>query len=408
MRESVSGILVIVLLVSSLPLALMPAVAQSSVPSTAGEIEEVARAVLAKEILLYLRAKYLGEDIDCLSSGELRESASYYPQYPRQITDSANRTVIIYKPIKRIVTMSTESIEMIRTLKATDKVVGVSKYVVEDEVFYPGFSDYPNIGTPWSIDYEVLLECNPDVVFTYTKWPEPAYLEEKLKGTDIKVIRFDFNKPSNFVVEVKKLGYILDKKKEAEKFIKFYSNYMKEIRESVEMEDKPRVYLEADFGSGKKYYTCGEGHGHHEMLVLAGGNNIFADVTYGKEISVEEVVRRDPEIIVKYKWPDGGFNKDTKELEEVREEILGRPELQDVTAVKNKEVYVFTWYTTRGAARYFLGIGYLAKWFHPKSFNLDPKEIYREYLTEFQGLDIDLDKSAFVYPEEPICDGTNE
>ena len=188
MRKMLSIVLVMVLLASAVPMAVMPAVAQSSVPSTAEEIEEVARAVLANEILLYLRAEYLGEGIDCLSLEELRESASYYPQYPRQITDSANRTVTIYKPIKRIVTMSTEVFETIRTLKATDKVVGVSKYVVEDEVFYPGFSDYPNIGTPWSIDYEVLLECNPDVVFTYTKWPEPAYLEEKLKRKEDKLI----------------------------------------------------------------------------------------------------------------------------------------------------------------------------------------------------------------------------
>ena len=321
--------------------------------------------------------------------------------------DAAKSTVTVKKPIERVVTMNTEAFEMIRTLKATDKVVGVSKYIVEDEVFYPGFSDYLNVGTPWSIDYEVLLECEPDVVFTYSKWPKPSALEDKLKGTDITVIRFDYNKPSIFVEDVTKLGYILTKGEEAGEFIDFYNGQMGKISERVEKlsaEDKPKVYLEADFGGGKIYYTCGEGHGHHEILVIAGGKNIFDDVTYGKEISPEDVIVRNPEIIVKYKWPAAsGFDKDvddTKGLEEIRDEILGRPELKHVTAVEDKEVYVFTRYTTRGAARYFLGIGYLAKWFHPELFeDLDPRANYQEYLTRFQGLDIDLSKKGvFVCP----------
>jgi iron complex transport system substrate-binding protein len=222
------------------------------------------------------------------------------------------------------------------------------------------------------------------------------------------VIRFDYNKPSIFVEDVTKLGYILAKGEEAGEFIDFYNGQMGKISERVEKlseEDKPKVYLEADFGGGKIYYTCGEGHGHHEILIIAGGKNIFDDVTYGKEISPEDVIARNPEIIVKYKWPaDSGFDKDiedTKGLEEIRDEILGRPELKRVTAVENKEVHVFTWYTTRGAARYFLGIGYLAKWFHPELFeDLDPRANYQEYLTRFQGLDIDLNKQGvFVYPE---------
>jgi len=323
------------------------------------------------------------------------------------IVDAADRIVTVKKPVERIVVMNTEGFETIRTLQATDRVVGVSRYIVEDEVFYPGFSDYPNIGTPWSIDYEVLLECEPDLVFTYTKYPKPQDLEEKIEGTGIVVLRFDFNKLPSFVQDVTVVSYVLGERSRAEEFIEFYNEQMQEIEEKVEQlseEEKPKVYLEADFGAGKKYYTCGKGHGHHQLLVAAGGKNIFDDVEYGKDILAEEVIYRNPEIIAKYKYPAGGIGKDvgdTKELEEIRDEILGREELQHVTAVEEKKVFVFTWYTTRGAARYFLGIGYLAKWFHPELFeDLDPRANYQEYLTRFQGLEIDLEKQGvFAYPE---------
>jgi iron complex transport system substrate-binding protein len=54
-----------------------------------------------------------------------------------------------------------------------------------------------------------------------------------------------------------------------------------------------------------------------------------------------------------------------------------------------------------GGAQHFMGIGYLAKWFHPDLFeDLDPKAIHQEYLTEFQGLDYKLEEhGTFVYLE---------
>lgn len=415
MKKILSGILVMVLLASVVPMAVMPA-------SAAGMSEKYKELFagdneLTRDELVEAILPYMLEEGGALRIDELRDAAHVYAYWnvggvgkPKTITDFADppRTVTIYKPVKRIVTLTTESTEAVRTLGASDKLVGVTKYVIEDNLFYPEFSGYPNVGSAFSpLDTlaEELLKCNAEMVITYTKYPAPPTLEEKLEGTDIIVTRFDFSRPSNFVEEVNNLGYILEKEDEAGEFIGFYSNYMEEIREKVETEDKPRVYLEADFGSGhEKYYTCGEGHGHHELIVLAGGDNIFADVGYGKEIGVEDVMDRDPEIIVKYKWPAGGFDGDIEELKAIREEILGRLELQDEPAVKNETVYVFTWYTTRGAARYFLGVGYLARWFHPE-LDIDPVETYQKYLTDYQGLNnIDLDNAAFVYPEEPICD----
>ena len=142
----------------------------------------------------------------------------------------------------------------------------------------------------------------------------------------------------------------------------------------------------------------------------AGGKNIF-DIPYGK-VDPEAVMERNPDIIVKMA-PGGvtGYHldpDDTTEIEKVREEIMSRPELRDVAAVKNGRVYVMSQYFAPGfgfsGARNFLQIAYQAKWFHPELFeDLDPKAIHQEYLTRFQGLDYDLDtKGVFVYPKEPV------
>lgn len=320
------------------------------------------------------------------------------------IVDSSGREVTLEMPVERVVALTSESFDVIRALDALDTVVGANKYVVDDELLYPGCSGYTNLGSSFSVDYEALVEAAPQVVFTYTS--SPTDILEKLEGTGIEVVRFNFNKMSTYEDEVAKTGQILGREDEAQQLIDFYEGYTGTIEENVATsEKKPKVYLEADFGGGKNYVTCGEGHGHQELLAAAGGENIFLDVNGSKDVDPEAVIARDPEIIVKYQYPApaglGMAIDNTSGLEAIRQEILDRPELRNVTAVKNEQVYVLTWDSTRGAARYFLALGYMAKWFHPELFSdLDPRATYQEYLSQYQGVDIDLDEQGvFVYPE---------
>jgi len=98
---------------------------------------------------------------------------------------------------------------------------------------------------------------------------------------------------------------------------------------------------------------------------------------------------------------------DVAGLKEVMEEVMSRPELLREPAVINKKVYAWgnvinmAGRGPNGARRQVLLPVYWAKWFHPDLFkDLDPRAIHQEYLTEFQGLDIDLDKQGvFTYPE---------
>jgi len=79
---------------------------------------------------------------------------------------------------------------------------------------------------------------------------------------------------------------------------------------------------------------------------------------------------------------------------------MSRPELQNVTAVKNGQVHVIDAGMTYGLD-YPVAIVYMAKWFHPELFSdLDPQAIHQEFVDRFcPGLDFDVIKhGAFVYP----------
>ena len=329
--------------------------------------------------------------------------------------DGADRTLTVRKPIKRIVVFRPYILETMRSLMLEkDKIVGVDKKGNQKwtTLPFPEFSECPDVGSLFAPNYEAVLELHPDAVFIVATF-NPSKMEEvqnKLESLDpnIKVIRFDCFKPLSYIDDVRKMGYILGKKEEADKFVEFYGGWLDTIKEGykdIPLDERPKVY----FGSTSNLYkTGGKGSGYHEKVEMAGGNNIFSDLSGYPKVDPEAVVKRNPEIIVKAEHVSGcGYaTNDVSAMSMVRDDIMGRPELAKVIAVKNEYVYIIC-NEILGGAQHFIGIAYMAKWFHPELFtDMDPKAIHQEYLTEFQGLDYDLDKrGVFVYHPEEHPDG---
>jgi len=315
------------------------------------------------------------------------------------IIDTANRTVTVKKPLKRIVVFTSDILEPMRSINATDEVVGVDTYTLQKEVFFTEFADYPCVGSVWSPDYEALLALNPDAVFTYASYGKD--IPDKLEELDpnIATVCLDCFDPLVYVEEVTKLAYILGRTEEAKEFLDFYEGFLNTIMERVSdipEEDKPRVYFEA----WDKYKTVGTGSGRHTEIVIAGGKNIFDDLSGTVKIDPEELIKRDPEVIIRGTWINGFETDDIAELSVIRDEIVNRPELAGVSAVKNGRVYVTAEGIPSGAS-FFVRIGNYAKWFYPELFeDFDPIAYLQEYLTRFQRLDFNVsEEGVFVYPE---------
>ena len=332
------------------------------------------------------------------------------------LVDSDDRIVTVQKPVERIVTFSLASTETAKILKAEDRVVGVDQVVRDRTVFFPELSKLPAVGAyggcGGDVDYEKMLELNPDIVIAY---PEDVCgvteLVEMLEPAGITVIRLNLLNPIEAVEETKKLGYILDKKDEANEYIDFYEECLKLVEEKAEQlseEDKPRVYFEMFWD----YYTFTGDYVHDILISIAGGRNIAADIGDPEqyiEIDKEWVVEQNPEIIVRaeYYVAQGYEVDDPSEMAAARETILARPELAKVTAIKNGDVYMISYAELIAPCRHFVGIAYMAKWFHPELFeDLDPNAMHQEYLTRFMRLDYDLDEhGVFVYHSEEHPDG---
>lgn len=94
-----------------------------------------------------------------LSADELQEIKHIHEKYPINVTDSANRTVTIYKPVKSIIPMGWSQCEPVFILGETDKIAGIRSDLKESYAYIPGLNDKPTIGGWNSIDYAVSPNC---------------------------------------------------------------------------------------------------------------------------------------------------------------------------------------------------------------------------------------------------------
>ncbi|MHC1594187.1 MAG: ABC transporter substrate-binding protein [Methanotrichaceae archaeon] len=340
-----------------------------------------------------------------ITSEELEEIRHIHENYPRTITDSAGREVTIYKPIDRIVTISEYSAEAVRMFEMQNKIVGIYDTIKTNEIYFPRISELPSVGRAFNPDIEAILNLDPDLVFAWT------YKVEELDGKipeSIVVVGLDLYKPETLVGDVEKCGYILEKEDKASHYLdSFYNRYIdliKDRTEGLSEEERPTVYIEGTFGKGENdYQTFGSESGAQQMIDISGGRNLFTDLSGSMpHVDPEAVIERDPDIIIKYcSKGEGGYDvDDSSKMETLWKSTMNRPALAHVRAVDDGHVYIMDKGPTYGLD-YPVAVAYWAKCFHPDLFeDLDPQAIHQEYLTEFQGLDYDLDEhGVFVYPE---------
>jgi len=355
-------------------------------------------------------AKYDGE-VDILDVTQI-ELIILGRENQLTVIDQADRIVTVKKPVESTVVCFPHALETLRSLQIPkDNIVGLAKHWPEyDPGFFPEIGDIPDVGDRWSPNVEEILALQPDaVIFTSSSaYADTTPTVNTLESAGVTVLCFNLNTLETYPEEVEKLGYVFDKQDEAEEFLDWRENILDSIEEVVENipeEDKPRVYFEA--ASGDDSYKI---YGKYAYIAMAGGTDIFSDQS-GSYMSVnpEAVADRDPKIIVKVEGTSGGYDLDTgdtSELEEARAEIMSRDILQYVPALEEgkEEVHIITVHLLSffgdSGCRSFIQVAYQAKWFHPDLFeDLDPQAIHQEYLTRFQGLDIDLDENGvFVYP----------
>jgi iron complex transport system substrate-binding protein len=340
-----------------------------------------------------------------ITSDQLEEILHIHENYPRIVEDSIGSSVTIYKPVNSIIAPNSNADELLRAIGAVDKIIAVGDSTKGDPIFYPELSKLPSVGSVRAPDTEQILNLHPDLLILSAQWDtsHADALQEVIQECDptIAVARFDCYRLENYEDETRKIAYLLEKETDANDFLEFYNdcvNLVVSRTSSLTEGERPKVYLA--YGEFPPYGAYGGSAGAAIRLEMAGGNNIFGDdiETQYAEIDPEEIITKNPEVIIRQVQAGGYSTADTTEMQALLKRTVDQSGWEYIDAIKNNNVYLIS--KELQNKRYFLGLLYTAKILLPEHFkDMDPQSIHQEYLSRFQNLDIDLDnQGVFVYP----------
>ena len=307
------------------------------------------------------------------------------------VCDSINRNVTIKMPVTAFIALGSYRNEAGKILKAQDMMVGVSSDIPENKYYYADLADKPAVGTWSAPDSEAIVKLHPDIVITSANLERANKLEESLKPAGIPVLGLEFYRDNILRSEIRTLGFILNKNKEADSYLQWRAKYDLPIREyvsSLKEEDRPGLFMEwGTKNSISEISSYGQGSSGEAVSNFTGGQNIAAALPEYPKVDSEWILKENPDVIIKSLAPSKGmvgWNSTDEAAGVLNSFIEERPGWDKLDAVKNGRIHLLSTEIAWGPDG-IVGDAYYALWLHPE-MDLDPVKIYREYLTEFMGI----------------------
>ena len=315
------------------------------------------------------------------------------PEVPDTIvlTDNVGREVELPYPVETCAVALRYTNELIRACGAIDKVIAVDLNTAQDREYWGMFDPDEVIGKGQrELDYEKIIELNPQVLILPANGSYEEAIE-KLTPFGIKVFVISGYDTDDFANQCDNIGKMFAVEESAQNFKNYFLDKLEYIDKQLEGVEERTYYCE----SNADYSAVLPGNTFYRMFELAHGKNIFAedsDTINGKEVDPEEVLRRNPDVIIKVITPDsartgtGLYEPPEKEqFQTCYQNIIYRPAWKDISAVKNDDVYFMTQFSHGGACK-LVGTMYAAKWLYPDLLpDLDPDEVFRAWMEDFQG-----------------------
>ena len=338
-----------------------------------------------------------------LSEDELQEIKHIHEKYPITVIDSANRTVTIYKPVKRLISQGTYAYEAISLLNAQDRLSAVTNTAQRVYGFIPGINGKPTVGEYREIDYEKVIENQPDLYIVGSN-KTLSDIETKLEPLGTAIVVLGFSKMKMFEGEFRTLAKLLEENESVEEYLAWRNDHIRMIQDkTADIKHKLRVYNEY---SDMAWTTGTDGSGINDVITLAGGLNIGSTINKSNsaEVDPEWLMAQNPEVIVIPAFLDyaptdltGYHLSSTDNAKKFIEEASSKTGWKETDAVKNKRVFVIDGETGSASCRGAVGVCYCAKWFYPEVFkDLNPDAINKEYFEKWLGASY---KGIWAYPE---------
>ena len=241
------------------------------------------------------------------------------------VTDMTGREITLDEPATRVVALSAADCEVLYAVGAGDLIVGRGEYCD-----YPAeVLEIPAVQSGMETNIEQIIALKPQVLLMSSMAQTEDQIAQ-LEAAGIKVVVSDAQNIDGVYAAITMMGALTGHEAQAAGVVSGMKDTFASLAARASELEGKSVYFEV---SPLQYglWTAGGGTFMDEISTMLGLKNVFADVTGWTQVSEEQVLEANPDIIVTIAMYFG-------EGQTPEEEILSRAGWQDMTAVKNGDI----------------------------------------------------------------------
>ena len=235
-------------------------------------------------------------------------------------------------PPQRIVSTAPSITELLYALGLGDRVVGVTRFCR----YPPEAQSKPKIGDYTAPNLEAIAALTPDLVIIQTN---PIHLKDKLGALHLRVLEINQDNIAAIHKSIHDVGEATGTERSAALLSATIADGLAKVRARVAAQPHVRMMFVIGRSPGRLdgLVVAGRASYLNEVIDIAGGVNVFRDAMAAyPEVSLEEVMARNPEVIV-----DMGDMSDTVGVTEERKRnvIALWNRIPNLAAVKQHRVF---------------------------------------------------------------------
>jgi iron complex transport system substrate-binding protein len=234
------------------------------------------------------------------------------------LTDDAGHAVRLAAPAQRVISLVPSVTETIIALGAGDRIVGRTEYDKDRSL-----AAVPLIGRGLSPSIEAIIALRPDLVVVWAS-DKRGDLRGQLAKAGITTLALGVQDTTDVYRVVRVMSTVLGRQSAGDSLQGALRASLRETQARAAGRSRRRVFYVV---YNDPPMTAGPGTFIDQLLDIAGADNIFHDATSNwPTVSLEEVVKRDPDIVV---LPVGEMSA------QVGDRLKATAGWRDLRAVKN-------------------------------------------------------------------------
>ena len=233
-------------------------------------------------------------------------------------------------PPARIISLVPALTEILFAIGAGPQVIAVSSF--DDDP--PEVAKLPRVGALLDPDTERILAMRPDLVLVYGSQVE---LEAQLKAAGIRTFAYRHGGLADLAPSFRAVGELTGRQDEARRLIDEIERRFAAVRSRVAGRGRPAVLLAMGHEpKSLRHLDASGGVGFlHDLIELAGGRNVLADIErQAVRVSTEMLITRAPDVIVDLHYTREMGDAERREEQEVWRQAPSAP------AVRNGRVHI--------------------------------------------------------------------